>query len=726
MAHQHWELIENLKSKRWFVHIEEGTPASEYPNFEQILQKTREKGIKKNSLLSEDTLQLSIKKALACPGETYSFPVVIEPTFDVRLTISPDKTKASLYIRKAADPTIPLDLKLISSVLNNSKLIGLDLETIQTKIAEFQDSSQMVLSTLPLAEGLAPSRGKDREFISLFEEIAPEEAELLLPRIDAYKKNLNKTAVPYASVKNENLKLGFVTKNSIVFSFSPTELGASGIDVYGKEIPGLPGNDPYITLTGKLTLGPTGVKTEDEGLLIVYGSGDTLHAELIPYRDAKAIPSISEDKLLVTVLLECEKGAGVPLSTEFVVEKLTEKKIKGEIDIQLITTTIGQIRKTGNSIEIPVLKGIKAVKPGKSRYTWTSILSPIEHSATVHSGERILLTEVLPHGSDGINIFGEVQQAATAHEHPDPEYDDSILVEKTPEATIYTAALSGCLTFKENKLTISSTRTIKKDIDETTGDIHFPAALEIIGNVHNGRTVRTGGDLIIHGNSKMALVSSDENLTILGGINGSGRGTVWSKKEIKITFAENARLLAGKNIVIDNYCFQCTVKTNGKLIMPGNPAVLLGGNIRASQGVEVFELGSEKPIRTSISFGQNYLIGDQIEVSEKEAQKIKETIEKIDALMKTTSKTNPQIHELRRKKLELMKRTDKLTVRIFTLKEQFENHITSSIRVENTVYPGVVLESHGRYYEVRERRNHVFFYFDLSAGQIICSPIETT
>ena len=263
------------------------------------------------------------------------------------------------------------------------------------------------------------------------------------------------------------------------------------------------------------------------------------------------------------------------------------------------------------------------------------------------------------------------------------------------------------------------------DIDEKSGDINFPADLEINGAIHTGRTVRSGGNLRITGNAEMALVSADENLTMIGGINGSGRGTVWAKKEVRLTFAENARLLAGQNILVDNYCFQCTVKTNGKLIMQGNPAVLLGGNIRASQGIEVYELGSEKPLRTSISFGQNYLVGDQIEVSEKETKKIKETIEKIDAMMKTTSKTSPAIHELRRKKLELMKRNDKITVRIFTLKEQFESHITSSIRVENTVYPGVILESHGRYYEVREKRNHVVFYFDLSSGQIICSPIES-
>ena len=157
--------------------------------------------------------------------------------------------------------------------------------------------------------------------------------------------------------------------------------------------------------------------------------------------------------------------------------------------------------------------------------------------------------------------------------------------------------------------------------------------------------------------------------------------------------------------------------------MKGVPGVLLGGNIRATKGIEVMELGSAKTIRTSISFGQNYLVSDKIEVSERELEQIRVTVEKLDAEMERTPPTNPKIHELRRKKLELLKRKEKLTVRVFTLKEQFETHYISHIRVENTVYPGVILESHGRYHEVREPKHHVVFIFDQTTGQIVCSPI---
>ena len=84
----------------------------------------------------------------------------------------------------------------------------------------------------------------------------------------------------------------------------------------------------------------------------------------------------------------------------------------------------------------------------------------------------------------------------------------------------------------------------------------------------------------------------------------------------------------------------------------------------------------------------------------------------------------PDVDALRQKKVKLLKRNSALTVRIFNLKENFEFHIPSKIKVTGSVYPGVVLESHGRYFEVMETHHNVFFEFDEKNGQIICSPIK--
>jgi len=724
MAKNSWEITENNKSRRWYLHIPAGFDPESYPNVEEIRRNANAQGLDPYSVVSDAVLEKNLNKAISVSGEEFSFPITLEPSFDVRLNIDPDKTRAFLYIRKSADRKAPIDLKLVSTVINNSHLKGLDAAKIQEAILQFRNSPYLELNDFMLAEGTPPGRGKDREFLTKVEWLPEEEAKLLSGKVQAWAKSMIPTEADKGFPAGNAKRIAIVSKDQIVYELSPVELGPSGSDVFGRQIPGLPGNDPFIQVFDNLSIGPAGLKAERNGLLLADDTDNRLKVRVIPYLDGKAIPVISPDNMNVTLLLESEEGAGTPLTLEAALTALGARGIRGQIDTALIEKTVSQVRKTRNNAEIVVLRGQKAIPPGASRITWFTGFPGDEVSVNITPGDRIISIEQIPAGADGVDVYGTVLKAAGGHPEPVPGHDESITAVTSDGATVYTANASGELVLRDGTLGVSENKTISTDINDTTGDLSFPGNLTVNGCIRKGRIVRATGAVTINGDAEAALVSADTTVTMNGGILGSGRGTVWAKQEIHLTFAENARVLAGGDISIANYCFQCTVKTNGTLFMTGNPAVLLGGNIRASKGVEVYELGSEKTIRTSISFGQNYLVSDQIEVCEKEVQKVKETIEKIDTEMKKPAATNPRIHELRRKKLELMKHNDKLTVRIFTLKEQFETHILSHIRVDNTVYPGVILESHGRYYEVREPRSHVIFFFDQTTGQITCTPIE--
>jgi len=61
---------------------------------------------------------------------------------------------------------------------------------------------------------------------------------------------------------------------------------------------------------------------------------------------------------------------------------------------------------------------------------------------------------------------------------------------------------------------------------------------------------------------------------------------------------------------------------------------------------------------------------------------------------------------------------DQEKLKVFNLREKFEEHSESEICCRGTIYPGVVIESHNRYYEVQQKRNQVVFYFDRKSGRI--------
>ena len=721
MASRTWDLSENPKSKRWFVNIPNKLDVKSYPDVAAIRLRAQDKGVDQYRLMSDQALEKNIQKAIAIAGEEFSFPIDIEPSFDVHLIITPDKTRANLYVRKAADKKTDIDLKLISTVINNARLKGIDAGRIKKTLDDFRTSPVMELNDFVIAEGTPPGRGKNRELTAKITWLNEAESAPIIERLTALNKQRTAStpaddAFPLSAAK----RMSLVARGAVLYEISPAEEGTPGNDVYGKEIPGLPGNDPFVQIVENITLAKDCLKAEKTGVMVATEENENLKLRVISFVDGKTTPVVSPDDMTVSIILENAEGAGLPPTVDAAIEQLELKGVKGDIDRALIETAIAEISETEKGKEIVVLEGKKTRSAGSFRITW--IIKPPR--TTVSVGEKILSAEKLPSGADGCDVFGRKLPASEGKHEPAPEADESVSVETDGGVQIYIAKKCGELIFDCNKLSISDTKTITSDIDEKTGDINFPGNLSISGKITRGRTVKTGGTLTINGNAEAAFVSADTTVTMNGGIAGAGRGIVWAKQEIRLTFAENARILAGQNISIDNYCFQCTVKTNGTLFLRGNPGVLLGGSIRASRGVEVFELGSSKTIRTSISFGQNYLVSDQIEVCEKEVQKIKEYVEKIDNEMKKILNTDPRIRELRRKKLEALKRNDKLTVRIFTLKEQFETHIISHVRVENTVYPGVILESHGRYLEIREMKHHVIFTFDQITGQITCNPIN--
>ena len=109
---------------------------------------------------------------------------------------------------------------------------------------------------------------------------------------------------------------------------------------------------------------------------------------------------------------------------------------------------------------------------------------------------------------------------------------------------------------------------------------------------------------------------------------------------------------------------------------------------------------------------------DQIEMLEWELEKVNAALKRIEERI-TAAGANPAILDAARaEKVKGLKMREQLNMKLFTLREKFEIHHESELRIRGPVHPWVVMESHGRYYEVNQRRTCVIFYFDRATGQI--------
>ncbi|MBL8968196.1 MAG: DUF342 domain-containing protein, partial [Spirochaetaceae bacterium] len=232
-----------------------------------------------------------------------------------------------------------------------------------------------------------------------------------------------------------------------------------------------------------------------------------------------------------------------------------------------------------------------------------------------------------------------------------------------------------------------------------------------------------GGDAAIAGFVEAALVSSDGGVVVGSGVKGAKRGTIRAKRSIETVFAEQALLLAVEDVKVKSSCVLCNVKTNGGLLVAADKGALVGGIVRARKGVDAAQIGSENGIKTEISFGQDYLVADMIEAEAREIEKLKGLIVRADRTMAELERAGAGLDQVRQDKVKLVKLLEKRSIRLFDLREKFEEHHPSEVRVRGTIYPGVILESHNRFFEVRSRKTRVVFSFDPQSGRIVERPL---
>ena len=719
-----WSIEHNNDINKWYLTFSSSIQEAK-PNIEDVYLEIKRKGIDIRTVISKQKIQDYLDDEAKKPTVPSPLLLQLDPSFDVRVIVSNDKLSAKLYVRKAYDISQALPMNIILRSLQNSKVKDLNMADINSVLSQFDSSSNMELEMV-IKTGVAPKRGNDRTLIPHFTPLQEHEITRVLERLRDPK--YRKEGEPS---QDEDLEFplsqaeqfAYIEVDTVIYDISQSEAGEAGIDVYGNKVEGLPGNMPFVVdLRNIVQLGDE-FRANTTGILITKQDGSNLKMRIIPYKNARVKAVVSKDKMSAVLILENGAGAGEVLSVNLIKTALNDAGLLEVTPNDKIEDAIKHAKRYEET-EYPLLKGIDPIGPGSYLLDWKVSFDENATVATVQEGDLILEATKLSKGQEGKDVFGKVIKQKAIHEFPIPESDDTLRPDESGSTTKFYALISGELSYVDNKLSIASTKTIEGDLDTPNQKITFPGDIVVAGDVGDEVTVKAKGNLTCKGDAGISLLYSEVVLHLEGGMKGRGRGTLWSKGNMFVGFCEGAKVFAGGNVNISEYCFMCVVKTNGLLSVQGHHGALLGGNIHAARGCVVRNLGAEKSIRTVISFGQDYLIKDVIEVHEKEIEENTHSIKDFDEKLKDANMKENEIDEMRKNKVRLMKRNSALQLRIFNLKENFEFHIPSSIKVLGTIYPGVVLESHGRYFEIFEKQSNVEFKFDEANGNIVCNPIE--
>jgi uncharacterized protein (DUF342 family) len=149
----------------------------------------------------------------------------------------------------------------------------------------------------------------------------------------------------------------------------------------------------------------------------------------------------------------------------------------------------------------------------------------------------------------------------------------------------------------------------------------------------------------------------------------------------------------------------------------------MGGVVRASRGVEAQNIGSPGGASTLVCFGQDYMLLEKIEKEQREIAKLKARVTELDIAMRDLLRADHRdegaLAAARAEKLTAMKSIEQRGLLLIGMKDRFDEHIASEVVIRGTLYPNVIVESHGRRFSVQAEKTGLRLFFSKAEGKVM-------
>ena len=731
-----WEISLSKDQNTFFLSFQPGEKYAAPPSPETILKEAKDRGAPEESLLSAYELGTILQGSIDAKKALSEVPISsgVDGSFTMR--VSEDKLKVFLFMKKSRGQGKPLVLKDFGKALKDANYLKANYAKIQEDVLAFYRGSEKELTDYLLAEGIPPEPPGEVSVRVILSYLSDDEVKTIKDREKKHSSNphwLAQTAKEVPSLEKHPLsqvdRMAMATKGAVIAEIS-WKPGKPGKDVFGNAIPSGEGENTGIHIFEGLEKKGKQIVTTKEGMVDQWGNSTNPNLRVRPHRDCFIGITLAANRMKAFLSLRSGAGTGEILTLERVEQAYKERGILRGLNEEVLAQAVKQAIE---GQEIDNLAFANGRPPSGESSGNPEILVDLKPNGTAHSQNLNQLTMVK--GGDPLVKISRNTQGSqegwdvtgrsippTKKSIPPKITPGENVREETDEAgnILFYADKSGKLIYENDRVSIVATHIVTGNVDKASGSIKFPGSVKVTGRVQPGYYVMAEGDIYIENTVKAALVSAGGSVHIKKEILGEDKGVIRARHTINATFVEGCTLFAVGDIILSRDCINCNVNTNERLVLQGAKSVLLGGRIHVRRGLETFNLGSDKKVLTAVSFGQDYLIQNRIGAEEREIQKAKGILAEIDVKLKQATKQGASagISGLHAEKRKQMKLIEKKSMRALMLREKFEEHYPGEIRVRGTVYPGVILEAHGRTLEVDRERKNITFHFDEKTGRI--------
>ena len=320
---------------------------------------------------------------------------------------------------------------------------------------------------------------------------------------------------------------------------------------------------------------------------------------------------------------------------------------------------------------------------------------------------------------DGLDIYDEVLEA---HYDEDPCYKIGNNLKVEADGINIKSAIKGILVNNNNTISVSNVIEIEK-VDLSTGNIEVDGSVIIKENVTPGFSIKTEGDIKVNGNIEDAKINCGGNLIVSGGIIGGPDSDMHINGKVYASFIRNANLISNGD-VIANQIVNSDISCNNRVIVLEGKGVIIGGSVKALNGIWAKSIGAISESKTTIVVGRDaeaYALFKNIVTTVKTNR---EEINKYKTLLGAEYFKDPKafiqripenkretIKAILKKVTNLVKETAELEEKRKQMSEEFEKLSSSSVSSMEGFFPGVtVYISNIRKYITKKISGTEYFY----------------
>lgn len=286
------------------------------------------------------------------------------------------------------------------------------------------------------------------------------------------------------------------------------------------------------------------------------------------------------------------------------------------------------------------------------------------------------------------------------------------------------AEYDGNLCLKGGRMEINPVFEVRNDVDYGVGNIDFIGPVIIHGSVREGFDVRSGNNIDVDGVVEGAVLESKGDITIKGGISGTGKARIKASGIIGAKYIDQAYVRSDSNVLVAEAMMHSDVAARGEITVAGSKkGQIVGGRVQAGSEITCEVLGSEMGTKTEVMVGELPEVIEERRRVEDTVHQITSQIDKVDANLKFLKDMQAR-GQLSKDKQTMLAKATKIK---FQLKAQLEfmtkkleeleilkekTKTEGCVRVKNVCYPGVTIKIRGQKYIVREELKFARFVFE--------------